>query len=337
MENIKRIEWIDIAKGIAILLVIFGHSVDNWAIRGLIYSFHMPLFFVLSCVTYKFSNDKNSFITSTKKAFKHLVLPAYALAIIGIFIDYLFIGGGNSIIETIGSHIASLIYFSGSDVHLGKMIIKRVGIPWFLVVLFGSRTISNYIRLHIKNRNKLFLVCIILSILGVYLGYSVWLPFSLDISLAILPFMFAGTMINKNGFNEKAIRIFMLNFLLYCGVYLIQYYFSHDFLDLSKRDYNLYPLCFLLALFGILSFSAFCDYISKFKNLYFIKYIRFIGRNSLYLLCIHAIEAYILDYTYQSILTSYWYINAFFRMILDLTIFGLVMYVRQHFAKTKVV
>jgi fucose 4-O-acetylase-like acetyltransferase len=41
-----RIAWIDIAKGIGILLVIIGHmpSFPEW-IRAWIFSFHMPLFF----------------------------------------------------------------------------------------------------------------------------------------------------------------------------------------------------------------------------------------------------------------------------------------------------
>ncbi|MET0241435.1 MAG: acyltransferase family protein [Sphingobium sp.] len=44
-----RVEWVDAAKGIGILLVIAGHV---WwrpgAVRDAIYAFHMPLFFILS-------------------------------------------------------------------------------------------------------------------------------------------------------------------------------------------------------------------------------------------------------------------------------------------------
>ena len=45
----KRIEYIDIAKGIGIIFVISGHLLNkNSAPYAFIYSFHMPLFFVLS-------------------------------------------------------------------------------------------------------------------------------------------------------------------------------------------------------------------------------------------------------------------------------------------------
>ncbi|WP_270224197.1 acyltransferase family protein [Lactiplantibacillus pentosus] len=47
----KRIEWIDIAKGIAILAVVVGHTLGpyNGQLFGsLIFAFHMPIFFMLS-------------------------------------------------------------------------------------------------------------------------------------------------------------------------------------------------------------------------------------------------------------------------------------------------
>ncbi|MGN0524124.1 MAG: acyltransferase family protein [Eubacterium sp.] len=58
----KRIEWIDIAKGIGIILVVTAHTQmpsyslfdgNNNILRLLIYSFHMPLFFFLSGMCFK--------------------------------------------------------------------------------------------------------------------------------------------------------------------------------------------------------------------------------------------------------------------------------------------
>lgn len=54
MEQAKnRIEYLDIAKAIAIFLVVVGHAAltfDKPYWRIAIYSFHMPLFFVVSGV-----------------------------------------------------------------------------------------------------------------------------------------------------------------------------------------------------------------------------------------------------------------------------------------------
>ncbi len=43
----KRIEWVDIARGIGIILVILGH-IGIGKVGKFIYSFHIPLFFFLS-------------------------------------------------------------------------------------------------------------------------------------------------------------------------------------------------------------------------------------------------------------------------------------------------
>lgn len=51
----KYIEWIDIAKGIGILLVIVGHCICP--IHSIIDIFHMPLFFMISGITFKKQPD----------------------------------------------------------------------------------------------------------------------------------------------------------------------------------------------------------------------------------------------------------------------------------------
>ena len=52
MAASKRINYIDLAKGIAILCVIIGHTFSAYdqgnILVQFIYSFHMPLFFILS-------------------------------------------------------------------------------------------------------------------------------------------------------------------------------------------------------------------------------------------------------------------------------------------------
>ena len=43
----KRIEWIDAAKGLAICGTVISHTVSFGSfVRNLLFSFHMPLFFL---------------------------------------------------------------------------------------------------------------------------------------------------------------------------------------------------------------------------------------------------------------------------------------------------
>jgi len=56
----NRIVWIDIAKGIAIILMVIGHStIPSW-LSSFIWTFHMPLFFIASGWTTKKGMYSNS-------------------------------------------------------------------------------------------------------------------------------------------------------------------------------------------------------------------------------------------------------------------------------------
>ena len=46
--NENRIEWIDGLKSLALFLVVWGHFLHGGVVKTLIYSFHVPLFFMIS-------------------------------------------------------------------------------------------------------------------------------------------------------------------------------------------------------------------------------------------------------------------------------------------------
>jgi fucose 4-O-acetylase-like acetyltransferase len=68
--NNNRYQWVDVAKGIGIILVVYGHTMRGlnnaslidanifWVSDTLLYSFHMPLFFLLSGLFFKKSIQK---------------------------------------------------------------------------------------------------------------------------------------------------------------------------------------------------------------------------------------------------------------------------------------
>lgn len=45
LESRARLPWLDVLKGIGIILVVVGHIYSNKTIFNWLYSFHMPLFF----------------------------------------------------------------------------------------------------------------------------------------------------------------------------------------------------------------------------------------------------------------------------------------------------
>ena len=87
MSNQERIKYWDILKGIAIILVVFGHSnaLSESVFTG-IYSFHMPLFMIISGYFFYFTIQKRDILYIIKnKTYKTLV-PIVLSAIL-IFVD----------------------------------------------------------------------------------------------------------------------------------------------------------------------------------------------------------------------------------------------------------
>lgn len=80
-DNNKRLDYLDVAKGIGILLVILGHCQLGRIGRAhsLIYSFHMPLFFFISGVCF---SNKYTFSTLAVKRFRQIILPTIYFSII---------------------------------------------------------------------------------------------------------------------------------------------------------------------------------------------------------------------------------------------------------------
>jgi acyltransferase len=83
MEKIsnKRIEWIDICKGLGIFLVVIGHTGISKAspiAYDWIYSFHMPFFYMLSGVVLN-EQKYDTFEKFIKRRLKTLVIPFFIL------------------------------------------------------------------------------------------------------------------------------------------------------------------------------------------------------------------------------------------------------------------
>lgn len=53
MSNSDRIEWIDVAKGIGIIIVLIYHCTPDGYLKNFLWQMHMPLFAFLSGIVFK--------------------------------------------------------------------------------------------------------------------------------------------------------------------------------------------------------------------------------------------------------------------------------------------
>ncbi len=73
----KRIDHIDILRGIGILYMLIGHIGFGPEMDIYLHAFHMPLFFFLSGYLFSFPDDLNLYV---QKKVKSLLVPYFSFA-----------------------------------------------------------------------------------------------------------------------------------------------------------------------------------------------------------------------------------------------------------------
>lgn len=208
-------EWILIAKGIAIILVVVGHfhpeiSPTYWSeIRKIIYSFHMPLFFILS--GYLSSHGKYSYSNLIKTKAKRLLYPFASIA------------GGFFLIKYVAGRFVNLEHPVDIDsiyALLSDPVNSYVPLLWFVHALFLMFAIYPLARLFLNNLSIVLLLLAINVVLG-----SDYLVFGS--ALANMPFFVVGVILRENGkLSRMAMsadwRYVFAPLVMFCLVYMLR-------------------------------------------------------------------------------------------------------------------
>lgn len=189
----QRIAWIDIAKGIAILTVIWSHSLPYGSLpRNLIFCFHMPLFFIVSGFTLKPANSIKDLIVCTKKDFVRLIVPVIFVTTVSSILAVLL--NGASLSAEIRNTFYKLFWANGVPFADG---LPSLGMPWFLVALFISKLLLRILSLLFKKDFEL--VAILCGLVGMMLGLKyIWLPFNFDMALVCMIFVAGGMLAHRH-------------------------------------------------------------------------------------------------------------------------------------------
>lgn len=333
--EVKRVHWIDIAKGITILMVIVSHTVNNHIVRCAIFSFHMPLFFILSGMTYSYSKNISEFVLKLKKSFKRLVIPGIVFYMIVMVVKFtpvyhyifhdtkqIYPFNINGVYHLVLTMIKTIFWGSGVDVKLSTGVIPAIGIPWFLFVLFGARTILNFIQLKLSDK-WVSIVSIFLLIIGLGVQKIHWLPFSFDITLTVIIFIFIGKILKAVDFKAKYIRIFLCSLSIWAITLFLTYGLTLMYLELALRRYTMFPLCYVTAVSGTLCIICFSIMIEKIKV---VAYLEFLGRYSLDMLCIHILDSIWRRKLYAAVTNNQYIV---IMLIVDILIFTIYELLRK--------
>lgn len=294
-NNKKRLEYIDIARGIAIILMILGHVCKVGWKRTIIFSFHMPLFIIISGMFFKKEeNIKEELI----KLFRKLIIP-YVITIITTELIKICIY--NETIDMV--RVFQQIIFAYSNKKTFFTEINSVGVLWFIPFLSLCKILFYAIHKVAKEDDMLKgIICLLFTIIGIYFSKTkLYLPWSFDIVLASLIFYYIGYILKKYKVLEKILSNYKI---LICIVLLYAIGLKFGFIELAIRSYPHGFICYVTAISGTIIVFKISQIIEKFSK-YITKVLSWFGRNSMYVLCFHYLEMNVIKYSYFGI-TSKW-------------------------------
>lgn len=151
----KREQEIDIAKGIAIIMVIIGHSYSSGnVITRIINAFHMPFFFIVSGILYRLQYDQKGYCSfNYKNKISNLILPWVIWgSIYQLFLSGLRIIGGDSISSNI-------------KIFVEQFLCLDFGAVWFLPALYIAAILFFTT---LKNKKLNIIIAILCMVVGLY-------------------------------------------------------------------------------------------------------------------------------------------------------------------------
>jgi fucose 4-O-acetylase-like acetyltransferase len=269
--KMKRIEFIDLAKGICILLVVLEHiriPIDLPGLRAML----MPLFFILSGLFFK---GHGNFMEFLVKKTNKILIPFLFFYLVAYAAFYLFQYFFPGLIVTDAQGLLDIFiqrqYFNGPI--------------WFLLCLFWVNLIFYIILHHVTKEWKRAIYVIIIGAAGIYCAKSnVIFPCVIDISFTALPFFYFGYLLKKTSilYNNKydKYNIFFV-FVFYFIAWSLDKYFQPS-LDLHYNHIrgNILVL-FMMCIANVMSVFFLC------KIIKYLPFISYFGKYSIIPLCVH--------------------------------------------------
>ena len=286
----KRIAYIDIAKGIGILIIVLAHNdlaAYHPTLHKFIYAFHIPLFFFLSGM---FFRPDRTFGETLKRRFNTLLKP-YLFA---IFLIYLFEAAfENMTFPNIVERIAKSLYATGYYIDWVQLWF----IPHLFVVSLFAWLAWRALFGHVKVDWLRWLLLFAMLAVGVVTMPYFWpftapvigkefygLPFSLDLVFASGFFFLVGYEVN-----QKPLETFFaapLVLTLTFGLLLAMIWFLPPTMDFNTRTYPSLTVNTVEALLGIAMVLSLSRNLEKW-SMRVANVFRYFGRISLVILIFH--------------------------------------------------
>lgn len=228
-EQKSRIEYLDIAKSLGIIAVVYAHA------RGIggsyMWHFHMPLFFFISGLLYSEQSNLKTYIIRKIKA---LYIPF-------VFWNLLFYVVKQNLLTRKIAYKNIFLMFLG--------VYKEgdfLGATWFLAALFQVTILYKVLDCSLKHSKCKDIILILLFICFAIIGFDITLPYKLSRTVILSVFFAIGVFIQKN--KNLLNNIDSVILALVCGVmfYVIS---RANYVNMGDNEYR-YCIEFVIGAFA---------------------------------------------------------------------------------------
>ncbi len=290
----KRIEYIDLAKGFCIMLVVLFHmkNTPEGPIKSLLSItsiFRMPLYFFLSGLFFK---EYTGFIDFLKRKTNKLLIPFFSFY---FFITVLL----TNILDFAGYYISNPAWVGIHTIWQFLVEDPFFNIPiWFLLCLFEVNIFFYVILIYSKKIfceykiGSIIVLSFSMGFIGFYIGkVGINFPMYLDTAMTALPFFSIGYFFNikTNILQPYKYDIFLMPFL--CFVSFLFVFFLHG--KVNYESNNFYDTSFFIVYCSGLAGSLCVVFLSKFFNR--LPLISYWGRYSIMILLTHVPLMYVIE------------------------------------------
>lgn len=296
--DIKRIDWLDIAKGIAILSIIMVHFPGKYRPISQGITWHVSIFFSITGILLFLKSNSSITTSEVKKDFINILWPYISLSIIYIVLNF--------IVQYILNDLSLAVNTTCENIFL---TISGVGIGtlWFLPTLFIAKTIYRFLFFRETIRRSIFaylvmcvsLICayflnkycksseldlcyktFILNLIKLFIQSGIAVGF-MEIGINIYYFV---CLIEKEKKKLKCIFFFLGLLFLVIDVVCFKFYDGNDLRLARICNPFEYLICSIFGIVAIIFLSCFLQKIYKNPIISFLIYC---GKNSLIIMTTH--------------------------------------------------
>lgn len=317
-ETRHRLVWVDLAKAVAIIAMILGHEIgeDN-SLHVWIYSFHMPIFFILSGYTSHLITNWNQWLIQLRKLSVRILIPA-VLMIILYQVERFFFGliKWSQVWLVSGKEL-----FWGADPSI-SMKGLTVEIEWFLFLYFFAKLFFGCFNIIFKDRDFGIILVVLSFACYQFISIHLSLPLVLDLVPLASFYMYIGHLIkSKQEWLSTYYYLIVGLAFIYWGMMIV----SRQSVDMATRQFTgNYILGILETIAGSFIVITACQVVDHFKIM---AKLSLLGKHTLLLMFIHELDCY--NFTSKYIVSACHlnnYTSGIYRVLVDVLALFIILW-----------